>query len=130
MPNLYQFASILMQNRVFCFKIRKQKETVVFRSYSLGPLMKYCLIAFIQLIETCISLGWRLVKYKFQFVEFRQYDNIFFSWTKGITNSILKKMVNYVLVMNILAAVCFKILATMHRSYYNHYSEVIGRSTT
>ena len=78
MPNLYQFASILMQNRVFCFKIRKQKETVVFRSYSLGPLMKYCLIAFIQLIETCISLGWRLVKYKFQFVEFRQYDNISF----------------------------------------------------
>ena len=59
------------------FKENKgQLELVVFRSYSLGPLMKYSHISFIQLIEILYSTRLRLVKYKFQFVEFRKYDYI------------------------------------------------------
>ena len=38
--------------------------------------MEYSHISFIQLIEILYSTQLRLVKYKFQFVEFRKYDYI------------------------------------------------------
>ena len=57
-------------------KIRDNWKLVVFRSYSLGPLMTYSHISFIQLIENLYSTRLRLVKYKFQFIEFRKYDYI------------------------------------------------------
>ena len=38
--------------------------------------MKYSHISFIQLIEILYSTWLRLMKYKFQFVEFRIYNNI------------------------------------------------------
>ena len=53
MPNLYQFASILMQNRVFCFKIRRQKETVVF----IVIFIKISFILFLNIDRLMYSAG-------------------------------------------------------------------------
>ena len=49
--------------------------------------MKYSHISFIQLIEILYSTRLRLVKYKFQFVEFRKYDYIPF--VDQLTNRIV-----------------------------------------
>ena len=75
---------------------------MVFRSYSLGPLMKYSHISFIQLIEILYSTRLRLVKYKFQFVEFRKYDYIPFVdqvnnfWTPQASNCSLFSLKNWI----------------------------------